>query len=73
MGLPGNSAAFAYAWSLAVVEVDHRGRRRERYQPVAGPHCDIAFDRSAVHEALHSNYADLEQQALEYLKHEYVR
>lgn len=73
MGLSGNSAAFAYAWSLAVVEsiID------------AGGVSDISrlLDRlatsssteAALQETLHLNYADLQQQTLTYLKHAYVR
>jgi tetratricopeptide (TPR) repeat protein len=73
MSLDGNSAAFAYAWSLAVVEsiVD------------AGGVSDISrlLDRvatapsteAAAEEMLHSNYADLQQQAIAYLKRAYLR
>ena len=73
MGLSGNSAAFAYAWSLAVVEsmID------------AGGVSDISrlLDRiatststeAAVKEMLHSSYADLNQQTIAYLKHTYLR
>lgn len=73
MGLSGNSAAFAYAWSLAAVEsiID------------AGSVSDISrlLDRiatsssteAALQETLHLNYADLQQQTVAYLKREYVR
>jgi hypothetical protein len=73
MGLSGNSAAFAYAWSLAVVEsvID------------AGGVSDISrlLDRiatsssteAALQEVLHLNYADLQQQTIVYLKHAYLR
>lgn len=73
MGLSGNSAAFAYAWSLAVVEsvID------------AGGVSDISrlLDRiatsssteAALQEVLHLNYADLQQQTIAYLKHAYLR
>lgn len=73
MSLSGNSAAFAYAWSLAVVEsmID------------AGGVSDISrlLDRIAVsssseaalQETLHLNYADLSQQTVAYLKRAYLR
>ena len=73
MGLSGNSAAFAYAWSLAVVEsiID------------AGGVSDITrlLDRvatspsteAATQEMLHSSYADLNQQTIAYLKRAYLR
>jgi tetratricopeptide (TPR) repeat protein len=73
MGLSGNSAAFAYAWSLAVVEsiID------------AGGVSDISrlLDRvatatsteAALQETLHSNYDDLQQQTVAYLKRAYLR
>jgi len=73
MGLSGNSAAFAYAWSLAVVEsiID------------AGGVSDVSrlLDRiatspsseAAVQETLHSNYAGLNEQTVAYLKHAYLR
>lgn len=73
MGLSGNSAAFAYAWSLAVVEsiID------------AGGVSDISrlLDRiatassveDALKETLHLNYDELNQQTVAYLKHAYLR
>jgi tetratricopeptide (TPR) repeat protein len=72
MGLSGNAAAFAYAWSLAVVEsiID------------AGGVSDISrlLDRiatssveEALQETLHLNYADLQQQTVAYLKRAYLR
>ena len=73
MNLSGNSAAFAYAWALAVVEsiVD------------AGGMSDISrlLDRvatspsteAALRELLHMDYDDLQKQTVSYLKREYVR
>lgn len=73
MSLSGNSAAFAYAWSLAVVESIIE----------AGGVSDISrlLDRIAVsssseatlQETLHLNYADLSQQTVVYLKRAYLR
>jgi tetratricopeptide (TPR) repeat protein len=73
LGLSGDSAALAYAWSLAVVEsmiqtggMSDISRLLDRI--AASPSTD-----AALRETLHSNYADLEQQTVAYLKREYVR
>jgi len=73
MSLDSNRAAFAYAWSLAVVEsiVDSGGvsdisRLLERVATAAST-------EAAAQEMLHSNYADLQQQTVAYLKHAYLR
>jgi tetratricopeptide (TPR) repeat protein len=73
MGLSGNSAALAYAWSLAVVES----------MIEAGGVSDISrlLDRMAatqslevaLKETLRLSYEDLEQQTVAYLKHAYLR
>ncbi len=73
MSLDGNSAAFAYAWSLAVVEsiVDSGGMSdisRLLDRVATAPSTEAA----AV-ETLHSSYADLQQQAIVYLKRAYLR
>ena len=73
MALPGNSAAMAYAWSLAAVEsiVQSGGmgdisRLLERI--AAAPSTE-----DALRDTLHANYADLQQQTIAYLRHEDVR
>lgn len=73
MSLSGNSAAMAYAWSLAVVEamIDQGGvsdisRVLDRMATSSSP-------EAAVQEVLHQSYDDLEQQAVIYLKREYVQ
>jgi tetratricopeptide (TPR) repeat protein len=73
MGLSGDSAAFAYAWSLAAVEsiIDSDGvsdisRLLDRI--ATSPSTE-----AALQETLRSNYADLQQQTVAYLKREYVR
>jgi tetratricopeptide (TPR) repeat protein len=72
MGLSGNSAAFAYAWSLAVVEsiIDQGG-----VSDVSRLIEHIATASStpeALQETLRMNYADLQQQTVTYLKHTYL-
>ena len=73
MGLSGNSASFAYAWSLAVVEsiIDSGGvsdisRLLERVATAPST-------EAAAQETLHDSYADLQQQTVDYLKKEYLR
>ncbi len=73
MGLSGDSATIAYAWSLAVVEsmiqtggVSDISRLLDRI--ATSPSTEVA-----LRETLRSNYADLEQQTVAYLKREYVR
>jgi len=72
MGLSGNSAAFAYAWSLAVVEsiIDAGGvsdvsRLLDRI--ATSPSTDVALK-----ETLRLNYDDLNQQTVAYLKRAYL-
>lgn len=73
MGLSGNSAAFAYAWSLAVVEsiIDAGGvsdvsRLLDRIATASSV-------EDALKETLHLNYDELNQQTVAYLKHAYLR
>lgn len=73
MSLSGNSATFAYAWSLAVVEsiIDAGGvsdvsRLLDRIATSPSP-------EAAVQETLHSNYAGLDEQTVSYLKRAYLR
>lgn len=73
MSLSGNSAAMAYAWSLAVVEamIDQGGvsdisRVLDRMATSSSP-------EAAVQEVMHQSYDDLEQQAVIYLKRAYMQ
>ncbi len=72
MGLSGDSAAVAYAWSLAVVEamIDAGGvsdisRLLDRI--ATAPSTELA-----VQETLRASYGDIEQQTITYLQREYV-
>jgi tetratricopeptide (TPR) repeat protein len=72
MGLSGDSAAFAYAWSLAVVEsiIDQGG-----VSDVSRLLEHIATSSStaeALQQTLRMNYDDLQQQTVTYLKHTYL-
>ena len=73
MGLSGNAAAFAYAWSLAVVEsiID-----ADRVSDISRLLDRIATESSvgdALRETLHLSYDDLNQQTVAYLKRTYLR
>ncbi len=72
MGMPANTVALAYPWSLAVIEsviqsgdVNDVDRLMDRIGASNS-------DEGAVREVLHTDYGGLEQQSLEYLQHEYV-
>ena len=72
--LSASSAAMAYAWSLAVVESIVQAGGMERRQPIARSQCGSApSTEDAVRDTLHSDYSDLQQQTIAYLRHEDVR
>jgi Tetratricopeptide repeat len=73
MGLPGDAARFAYAYSLAAVEaiiqnggIGDISRLLDRIS--AAPSTE-----AALRDVLHSDYADLDQQTIAYLRREYIR
>lgn len=73
MGLSGDSASLAYAWSLAAIEsiVEEGGMsdvNRLLDHIASDPSTDVA-----LRNALHDSYADLDQQTLAFLRHEDVR
>ena len=73
MGLSGNAAAFAYAWSLAVVEsiIDEGGVSDiSRLLDRIGTESSV---EDALRETLHLSYDDLNQQTIAYLKRAYLR
>jgi len=72
MGMPANTVAFAYPWSLAVVEsliqagdVNDIDRLLDRIAATSSP-------QDAVRDVFHTDYAGIEQQTLDYLRHEYI-
>lgn len=73
MGLPENSASLAYAWSLAVVESIVQQGGASDLSRLLDRLATAPSAESACREALHSDYAELEQQAVVYLKRDYVR
>lgn len=73
LALSGNSAAFAYAWSLAVVEsivqsggITDVSRLLDRIATSTSP-------EAALRETLRCSYADLQQQTVDYLRRAYPR
>lgn len=73
MGLSGNAAAFAYAWSLAVVEAMIQSGGVSDVSRLLDRVGTSASTETAVRESLHSDYSDLEQQTIAYLKREYLQ
>jgi hypothetical protein len=73
MGLSGNSASMAYAWSLAVVEsIVQAGGISDLSRLLDGIASAPSIEE-AVRDALHSDYADLQQQTIVYLRRADVR
>jgi len=73
MGLPSDLAGFAYAWSLAVVESMIQAGGVGDLSRLLDRIATAPSTEAAVRETLHSDYSDLEQQAVTYLKREYLR
>lgn len=73
MGLSSNSAGFAYAWSLAVVEAIIQAGGVGDVSRLLDRVGSAASTEVAVRESLHCDYSDLEQQAIAYLKHQYLQ
>jgi len=73
MSLPGNAAAFAYAWSLAVVESMIQQGGVSDVSRLIDNIATAPSTEVALRETLRSDYSDLEQQTITYLKREYVR
>lgn len=72
MSLPTDSASLAYAWALAVVEsiiqnggISDISRLIDRMATAASP-------EDALRQTLHSDYDDMQQQAVAYLKSAYL-
>jgi tetratricopeptide (TPR) repeat protein len=73
MGLSGDSAFFAYAWSLAVVESIVQAGGISDVSRLVEHLATASSTEEALRESLHSSYDDIEHQTLVYLRHEYVR
>ncbi|MGD0964074.1 MAG: tetratricopeptide repeat protein [Candidatus Acidiferrales bacterium] len=73
LSLSGNSAALAYAWSLAVIESIVQSGGITDVSRLLDRIATSPSTEAALRETLHCDYADLQQQAVEYLRHAYVR
>jgi tetratricopeptide (TPR) repeat protein len=73
MSLSGNSAAFAYAWSLAVVESIIQAGGVIDVSRLLDRIATSSSTEAALRETLRSDYADLAQQTVDFLRHAYVR
>ncbi len=73
MALSGGSAAFAYAWSLAIVESIVQSGGITDISRLLDRIATASSTEAALREVLRLDYADLQQQTLEYLRHTYVR
>jgi tetratricopeptide (TPR) repeat protein len=73
LSLSGNSAAFAYAWSLAVVESIVQSGGITDISRLLDRIATSPSAEAAARETLRCDYADLQQQAVDYLRHAYVR
>ena len=73
MALPGDSAAMAYAWSLATVEAIIQSGGVGDISRLLDRIAAVPSTEEALRDTLHENYADLQQQTIAYLRHEDVR
>ena len=73
MGLGGGEASYAYAWSLAVVESIIQTSGMGDITRLLDDISSAPNTEQALRDALHEDYADLQQQALTYLHQQDVR
>src|SRR5580700_4023136 len=73
MGLSGSSASMAYAWSLAVVESIVQSGGMSDISRLLDRVGSAASTEDAVRDTLHSDYSDLQQQTIAYLRRQDVR
>jgi len=73
MNLSGDSAYFAYAWALAVVESIIQSGGMGDVQRLIDALATAPSVEDALRESLHSSYEDIEHQTLVFLRREYVR
>jgi tetratricopeptide (TPR) repeat protein len=73
MALSGNSAAFAYAWSLAVVESIIQAGGVTDISRLLDRIATAPSTEAALREILRLDYSELQQQTIDYLRQSYVR
>ena len=72
MGLSGDSAGMAYAWSLAVVESIVQNGGISDVSQLIEKTATAPTPEDAVRQALHWDYDDLQQQTVDYLRNQYL-
>jgi hypothetical protein len=72
-GLPSQAARFAYAWSLATVESIMANSGMWGIERLLENLATESSVEDALRGALHTNYADLEQQTARYLRRTYLQ
>ncbi len=72
-GLPSEAARFAYAWSLATVESIIADSGMVTIERLLENLMTESSVEAALRAALHTNYADLEQQTARYLRRTYLQ
>jgi tetratricopeptide (TPR) repeat protein len=73
MGLPSDTAAYAYAWALANIECIVRAGGMGDIERILDRIGSGSSTEAALREVLHSDYSDLMQATADYLRKTYVR
>jgi len=73
MGLSGGTARFAYAYSLAAVETIIQSGGISDISRLLDRISAAPSTEAALRETLHTDYSDLDQQTIAYLRREYIR
>jgi hypothetical protein len=71
MQLSGTGAGFAYAWSLATVEMILTNGNMSELVQLVDAVTTTGSAESAVRQALHESYAELDKQTADYLRSAY--
>jgi tetratricopeptide (TPR) repeat protein len=72
MGLSGDAAVFAYAWALAAVETIVETQGKSDLERLLDQVAVMPSTEAALKESLRSDYSDLEQQTIAYLRRTYL-
>jgi hypothetical protein len=72
MSLSGDAAVFAYAWVLAAVETIVETQGRSDLERLLDHVAVMPSTEAALKESLRSDYSDLEQQTIAYLRRSYM-
>lgn len=73
MGLSGGAARFAYSYALAAVETIIQSGGISDISRLIDRISTASSTEAALREVLHTDYSDLDEQTIAYLRHEYVR